>query len=124
MFLNGLANALCQDRSTQPIRMREHYCELLTAITRQQVLLTHLFSYQARSLGQNLIPYLMSIRVVDPLEVVDIHQAARKRRVIALRFRQACGHLFIKVTTVIHAGEFVDYRLRAQLVVSLLGSQR
>ena len=66
----------------------------------------------------------MSIRVVDPLEVVDIHQADRKRQVIALRFRQACGHLFIKATTVIHAGEFVDYRLRAQLVVSLLGSQR
>ena len=106
--------------STAPLSggRRQQQREFLAADAGGQVVVAHALLQHARHRHQHLVAEQVAVGVVDQLEVVDVDQHQRHRR---LAIGQVLGDVLLEGAAVVQAGQAVGLRLAARS--RYLGSQ-
>ena len=81
--------------------------ELLAAVAGHEIHVADVRRQHAPDPAQDLVARLMTVRVVEPLEAVDVDNQQRERRPLTLPGGVAAGQLFVERPAVAHAGQRV-----------------
>src|SRR5438477_5745157 len=102
-----------------PRRVRHHDRELIASVSGRYILGPHPFRDRLSKHPKDLVPGEMAVRVVDLLELVDVEERHRQRRLVALGARDLLLETVVEVAIVVDAGERVGVRGALQTLVQL-----
>ncbi|MNI51173.1 hypothetical protein D3C73_1058820 [compost metagenome] len=80
----GQTHALGDGRSLVQMGLDQDDQEFLPAVTEDEVAGADVLGHGLGHLAQHLVADRMAVRVIDPLEVVDVQQQHRQRRVVGV----------------------------------------
>ena len=118
-LLDRLAQMLRQRRRLLLARVGEEDDELLAAHAEERVELADPLLDDGHHALQNVVAHCVAVLVVDPLEVIDVDQQERRRRLRATEALDGVGEPRFHVTAVVGAGERIDDRLPHELLLQL-----
>ena len=102
---------LCDRKGTCTARAGEDYPELLAADARRQIGFAHAVADHTRGPAQDVVARLMAEAIVDLLEVVEVEEDERERRLEAQRARDLLLQYLYEAAAIGEIGELVGHRL-------------
>src|SRR5436305_2153682 len=99
--------------------MRQNEHQLLTAVARRRVGLTRGLAQYARNLLEHHVALLVSVGVVERLEVVNVEQDQSDRIVVAADLLHLGPQELLKTSVIGKTGQLVGYCLATHLDVEL-----
>ena len=122
LLRDALAKPLGEDDSALARRLRKNHHELLAAVARHDVDLAHGLLEQRAELAQHAVAGEVARGVVDRLEVVDVEQQQRERRVEPPRAIDLGRQPIEQRAAIEHARERIGRRQRLEPAV--VGARR
>ena len=101
-------------------QVRQHDGEFVPAQPANGVAFAHTLLYAHRDLAQQLVAGSVAVRVVDGLEVVEVHEQYPDRPVVAFRLREHLVQTVGEQKTVRQIGDDVELREKGHLVFGFL----
>ena len=122
--MDDAVEALGDDRDALLVDVRQEHRELVAAEARHQVCFPQPARQRPGDRLERVVARLVAVRVVDPLEVVEVDHHQARHLAVALRARDLQVQVVLEQAAVAQAGERVVVGEVAQVLLELACARR